>query len=99
MLADFCLRLALGMTAVLLLLSPASTARPAVGRKPLANANFFRTQFLVVLAFALAALLWLWSSASWPVLACLFAAATLALLASVTWSLERSPGGVTLLVL
>src|SRR3954468_8647009 len=99
MLADFCLRLALGTTAALFLLSPASTARPAPGRKPLTSANFFRTQFLVALAFTVGALLWLWPSAPWPVLACLFAAATLALAGSVTWMLERSPGGVALILL
>lgn len=99
MLADFCLRLALGMTACLLLLAPAATARPGGGRRPLANANFFRTQSLVVLALAVGSLLWLWSSAEVPLLACLAAAGALAFLGSVTWSVERSPGAVSLIVL
>ena len=74
MLADFCVRLALGMTACLLLLSPAATARPGPGQKPLAHPNFFRTQCLTVLALAVGSLLWLWASAELPLLACLAAA-------------------------
>ncbi len=99
MLVDFCLRLALGMMACLLLLSPAATARPAPGHKPLAHPAFFRTQFLVVLALACGALLLARSTAGWPLLGVLGATMLLACLGSVTWSLERSPGGITLIVL
>jgi hypothetical protein len=98
MLADFCLRLAAGMLLCLLLLSPARTARPAPGQKPLAQPGYFRTHFLVALALACAALL-LSTNSGWVLLAVLGAAAALACLGSVSWSLERSPGGVTLIVL
>lgn len=94
MLAVFCVRLAAGMAACLLLLSPESSARPAPGAKPLANPNFFRTQLLVVLGFAVLALL-----VGGPSVPLLIAASAFATFGSVTWSLERSPGGVTLVVL
>jgi hypothetical protein len=99
MLIDFCLRLALGMTACLLLLSPLRTARPTPSRKALANPAFFRTQFLTVLGLACAAFLYALRTATWPLLAALAAAMLLACLASVAWSLERSPGGVAAIVL
>jgi hypothetical protein len=99
MLADFCVRLALGMTACLLLLSPAASARPPQGQRPLAHPNFFRTQCLTVLALAVGSLLWLWGSAETALLGCLAGAAALAFLGSVTWSVERSPGAVSLIVL
>jgi hypothetical protein len=96
---DFCLRLALGMMACLLLLSPAASARPAPGQRPLAQPSYFRTQFLVVLALACGTLLLARSTADWPLLSILAATMVLACLGSVTWSLDRSPGGVTLVVL
>jgi hypothetical protein len=99
MLADFCLRLAAGMAACLLLLSPASTARPAPGARPLANPVYFRTQFLTAMALSLGAFLWLLGSGQWLLLGTIVAAAILCVLGSVSWSLERSPGGVTLVVL
>ncbi|MFO0845024.1 MAG: hypothetical protein U0797_21980 [Gemmataceae bacterium] len=99
MLALFLIRLALGLTACLLLLSPHRTARPTAQQPALANANFFRTQLLVVFALSVGALLWLRADAAWPVLTCLLAAATCAGLGSASWSLERSPGALTLLVL
>jgi hypothetical protein len=98
-LADFCLRLALGCLACLLLLAPVRTARPAPGQKPLTHPSFFRTQFLIALALACAALLLLYDSAGWGLLVLLGGAVVLACLGSVSWSLERSPGGVTLIVL
>jgi hypothetical protein len=98
MLADFCLRLALGMSGCLLLLSPAATARPALGQKPLAHPSFFRTHFLVILGLACLALCFSWP-APWPLAVVLGAAMLFACLGSVTWSLERSPGAVTLIVL
>jgi hypothetical protein len=96
---DFCLRLALGMMACLLVLSPVATARPAPSQRPLAPPSFFRTHFLVVLALACGALLLARSTADRPLLAVLGATMLLACLGSVSWSLERSPGGVTLIVL
>jgi hypothetical protein len=98
MLADFCLRLALGMSGCLLLLSPAATARPAPGQKHLAQHSFFRTQFLVVLGLSCLALCFSWP-APWLLAVLLGASMLFACLGSVTWSLERSPGAVTLLVL
>jgi hypothetical protein len=98
-LADFCIRLALGMMACLLILSPARTARPAPGEKPFAHPNFFRTHFLTVLALSCAALLLVRDSAGPDLLALLGATMLLAFLGSASWSLERSPGGVTLIVL
>jgi hypothetical protein len=98
-LADFCMRLAAGMLLCLLLLSPVRTARPAPGQKPLANPTFFRTHFLTALALACGALLLLWGEGGWYLLALLGGAVVLACLGSVSWSLERSPGGVTLVVL
>jgi hypothetical protein len=98
MLHDFCLRLALGLLACLLLLSPVQSARPAPGTRPLVSANFFRTMFLVALGFCVGATLWMWPDIPPALLACLVAASVLALAGSVTWSLERSPGGVSLIV-
>ncbi len=95
MLALFCLRLAAGLLACLLLLSPSSAAGP----RPLVSPRFYRTHFLTVLALACAALLLLRDSASWPVLAALGAALGLAFLGSLSWSLEGAPGGTALLVL
>jgi hypothetical protein len=99
MLAAFCLRLAAGALACLLLLSPIRTARPAPGQKPLTHPSFFRTHFLIALALACVALLLLRDSAGWELLLLLGGGMLLACLGSVSWSLERSPGGVTLVVL
>jgi hypothetical protein len=108
MLVDFSLRLAAGMMACLLLLSPAATARPTSQRKALANPVFFRTHFLIVLGLSCLALLFAQQTAPrnategvpyrW-LLAALGAAMLFACLGSVSWSLERSPGGVTLILL
>jgi hypothetical protein len=98
MLADFVVRLATGMVVALLLLSPVRSARPTPQTPPLANANFFRTQLLVILGLVVGALLWLRQEASWPLLVCLLVAAVSALLGSVSWSVERSPGAVMLIV-
>lgn len=98
MLAEFCIRLAAGMAACLLLLSPAASARPAPGQKPLAHPNFFRTHLLTILGFACLAVLFL-PTVGWPLRAALIAAAMFATFGSVSWSLERSPGGVSLIVL
>lgn len=97
MLAVFCVRLAAGMAACLLLLSPAASARPGPGAKPLAAANFFRTHLLVVLGFAVLALL-VGQTLPTVAVAALLIAAAAATVGSVSWSLERSPGGVSLIV-
>jgi hypothetical protein len=96
---DFCLRLALGMMACLLLLEPAATARPAPGQKPPAHPSFFRTHFLVVLALSCGALLLVRSTAAWPLFVVLCGTMLFSCLGSVSWSLERSPGGLTLIVI
>lgn len=98
MLADFALRLAVGLVACLLLLAPRSAAR-SLGPRPLVGANYFRTHLLIVLALSCGAMLWPSSSASGWLLFCLLAAAVLAFLGSVVWSLEGSPGAVPLLLL
>jgi hypothetical protein len=88
MLAVFALRLALGLTACLLLLSPAQV-----------NPRFFRTHFLTALGLTVLALVWLWDVES-PALAwALGAAAGLALLGSIAWSLEGAPAGRALVML
>src|SRR5438445_13660333 len=95
MLADFCLRLALGMLACLLLLAPTSSAGP----RPLVNPRFYRTHFLTALALTCLALLFEYDSAAWPGLAALGVALALAFFGSVSWSLEGAPGGAALIVL
>src|SRR5947209_7436923 len=88
MLAVFCLRLACGMTACLLLLPAA-----------LVNPRFYRTHFLTALGLACAALLSVREMASWPLLGLLAGGAGLAFLGSLAWSLEGAPGGRILIVL
>jgi hypothetical protein len=88
MLALFCLRLACGMLACLLLLSPARV-----------NPRYFRTHFLTALGLtAVAAVglrdaadLWLWLA--------LAAVLALSFLGSVVWLLEGAPGGRLLVYL
>ena len=98
MLPDFCIRLAIGLLGCLLLLSPIQSARPAPGTRPLVSANFFRTMFLVALGLCVGAGLWLWPDLPTSLLVCLICASILTLAGSVTWSLERSPAGVSLIV-
>jgi hypothetical protein len=88
MLAVFCLRLALGLLAALLLLSPAAV-----------NPRFYRTHFLVVLGLTVVAALFLRSLAGLGQWLALAAALLLAFAGSVVWSLEGAPGGRTLIVL
>jgi hypothetical protein len=88
MLAAFCLRLACGLMAALLLLSPREV-----------NPRFYRTHFLVALGLCVVALAFAWQTA-WPWLALAAGgAAVLAVLASLSWSLEEAPGGRLLNVL
>jgi hypothetical protein len=88
MLAVFCLRLAAGMLACLLLLPPR-----------LINPRFYRTHFLTALALACLTLLWLRHEADAAVLGLLAGGITLAFLGSVAWALEGAPGGRVLIVL
>ena len=83
MFAIFCLRLATGMMGALLLFSP-----------QLVNPRFYRTHFLTVLCLTAAAG-WLGRHEPWwrltlPVVA-------LAFLGSISWSLQRCPGGKVLI--
>src|SRR5262245_53077266 len=87
-LAVFCLRLAAGLVAALLLL-PASRLNP----------RFFRAQFLTALGL-LAAAAFLAREAAGPWLwAALAAGLVLCFLGSVVWMLEGAPGGRALAVL
>ncbi len=84
--AVFCLRLAAGMLACLLLLPHA-----------VVNPRFYRTHFLTALALSLAALLLVRQSAAGPLLALLGAGVALSFLGSLAWSLEGAPGGRALI--
>ena len=87
MLPLFFLRLAFGMLAALLLLSPAQI-----------NPRFYRTHFLTALGLGAGALALLWDAAV-PARAALAGALLLSFLGSVSWSIEGAPGGRTLVVL
>ena len=90
MVALFCLRLACGMTAALLCLTPAQV-----------NPRFFRVQFQVALGLAAAAGVFLAQSADAGVApwAALGAGAFFCFLGSVVWSLEGAPAGRVVTVL
>ncbi len=79
----FCLRLALGLVACLLLLSPKQV-----------NPRFYRTHFLTAVGLGAGALVLSWGLAT-PWLQILLSAATgAALFGSIVWSLEDAPGGI-----
>lgn len=88
MLATFCLRLACGLGASLLLVPPA-----------LVNPRFFRSQLLIALALAAGAGVVLGRAASAPAWTAIGAALALAVAASVSWSLAGAPGGRVLIPL
>src|SRR5712691_5915187 len=88
MLALFCLRLACGLVASLLLFSPVPV-----------NPRFYRAHFLIVLGLAAVATLFLWQSATVELRGVLCAGIMLAFLGSLVWSLEGAPGGRWLFVL
>jgi hypothetical protein len=100
MLAVFCLRLAIGLLAWLLLLSPDTGRgpRPAHGQDRI-GFKFFRTHFLTALGLACAAGLFVRDTAPAGLLALLSAGTALALAGSVVWALEGAPAGRVLLVL
>src|SRR5262245_19623623 len=87
MLASFCLRLACSMAAALVVLSPAQI-----------NPRFYRVQFLTVLGLtALAAYVLRDATGAWLLLILALAMLT-AFLGSIVWSLDKAPGGKTLVV-
>lgn len=87
MLALFCLRLATGLLAALLLLSPAQI-----------NPRFYRTHFLVALGLAALTAVLLPDSAGAGLWLCLGGGMTLGLLGFFSWSLEGAPLGRVLIV-
>src|SRR5947209_8133542 len=88
MLSVFTLRLAAGMVACLLLLSPKQI-----------NPRYFRTHFLTALGLAVVAFLFLPEGVSWWVKGLVIAGAVGALFGSVVFALENAPGGVALVLL
>ena len=88
MLAIFCLRLALGLIAALLLLSPAQI-----------NPRFFRTHFLTTLGLTAVAAAFLYHRADVWLWLLLIGVLALSALGSMSWMLEGAPGGRTLMVL
>jgi hypothetical protein len=86
MLAVFCLRLACGLIAALLLLSPAQV-----------NPRFFRTHFLTALGLTAVAAVLLRETADGWLWAALGGALLLAFLGSVLWHLDKAPGGRALI--
>ena len=88
MLTVFCLRLAGGTIAALLLLSPRVLPAP-----------FFRTHFLIALGPTAVATAFGWSDATGSLRGLLLGANVLALSGSAVWSLTPAPGGRTLIAL
>jgi len=87
-LSVFTLRLAAGMIACLLLLSPAQV-----------NPRFYRVHFLTALGLAGLAAVFAGAAGGWAVGTLLAAGMALALAGSVSWFLEKAPGGRALIVL
>ena len=89
MLSVFTLRLAAGMSACLLLLSPSKI-----------NPRYFRTHFLTVLA--LGGVAWIFVPTdviTWAIRGLLLASMVVAFAGSVSFSLENAPGGMILTIL
>lgn len=84
MLALFCLRLALGMLACLLIL-PARLVHP----------RYYRTHFLT--ALGLTCLAWLSVDSSVPLRDCIILAILLCFAGAVLWSVDGAPGGRSLI--
>src|SRR5258708_25041390 len=82
MLALFCLRLAIGLGAALLTLSPNQI-----------NPRFYRTHFLTMLGLATGALLLLLGSMTFWLGLSLGVGLASAFLGSLAWSLQGAPGG------
>jgi hypothetical protein len=83
----FCLRLATGLLAALLVLTPAQI-----------NPRFYRTQFLIALGLTAVALLLSYESATFWLWLALGGGLLLTLLGFFVWSLEGAPGGRTLIL-
>jgi hypothetical protein len=88
MLAIFCLRLACGLVAALLLLSPAQV-----------NPRFYRAHFLTALGLTAVAAVFLRESADAWLWAALGVSVLLAFLGSVVWHVEGAPGGRAVMLL
>jgi hypothetical protein len=82
LLSAFALRLAAGMIACLLVLSPSQV-----------NPRYFRTHFLTALGLGVVAYLFLPWGASWVLQGLMIAAMVVALCGSVSFGLENAPGG------
>jgi hypothetical protein len=89
MFATFCVRLALGLLACLLLLLPARQLHP----------RFFRTHFLTALGLLVVATLSAWPEAGDWLRGLLAAGTVLALLGALSWTLDPAPAGRVLIVL
>lgn len=87
-LSVFALRLAAGMIACLFLLSPADV-----------NPRFYRVHFLTALGLTGLAAVFVRQSGGWPLWTLLIAGMALALAGSLSWFLDKAPGGRTLIVL
>ena len=85
--ALFCLRLATGLLAALLVLTPSQI-----------NPRFYRTQFLIALGLSAIALVLSYEIAALALWLALIAALLLTLLGFFAWSVEGAPGGRTLIV-
>jgi hypothetical protein len=82
MLALFCLRLATGLSAALLILSPSQI-----------NPRFYRTHFLAILGLVCAGAIFLFSHANPWLTSVLIISLVSAFLGSLVWSLQGAPGG------
>src|SRR5947199_7414945 len=87
MLALFCLRLASGLLASLLLLRPSQV-----------NARFFRVQFLTALGLMVVAAFFLRATADLFTWLTLGVGMGLCFLGSLVWSLDKAPGGMIFIV-
>jgi hypothetical protein len=99
MLAVFCLRLAVGLLACLLLLSADTGRGPRPAGQDRVGFKFYRTHFLVALGLACAAGLFLRDVVPPGFLVLLGAGMALCVAGSVVWALEGAPGGRALVVL
>jgi hypothetical protein len=88
MLGEFCFRLACGLVCSLLLLSPAQI-----------NPRFFRIHFLLALCLIVVAAIFLRQVADFWAWGVLSAALTFAFLGALSWSVEKAPGGRSLIML
>lgn len=87
MLATFCIRVAFGLLACLLLLS-AKQLHP----------RFFRTHFLTALGISIVAAMMAWTDAEWPLRWLLISNCVLTLLGALSWTLDPAPVGRILIL-